>query len=138
MYSERYDLLSFRCFFAGKQNNGDDLVVLRAGCLTRRINPPPAKAFWSLSMYKLPEQLFIHNPLNRYVISSITEGLKYGEDGSLTVYLQHETPGLVKRVQLAARAEWPFLIANPPVLARVGSARPAVCAASAQGLTRFR
>jgi hypothetical protein len=38
---------------------------------------PPVKAFWSLSMYKLPEQLFIENSINRYVISSATEGLKY-------------------------------------------------------------
>ena len=29
---------------------------------------PPVNAFWSLSMYKLPEQLFIENPINRYVI----------------------------------------------------------------------
>ncbi len=54
---------------------------------------PPIKAFWSLSMYKLPEQLFIENPINRYVISSATKGLKYGDDGSLTVYIQHESPG---------------------------------------------
>ena len=33
---------------------------------------PPVKAFWSLSMYKLPEQHFIENPINRYVISSAT------------------------------------------------------------------
>jgi hypothetical protein len=54
---------------------------------------PPVKAFWSLSMYKLPEQLFIENSINRYVISSATKGLKYSDDGSLTVYLQHESPG---------------------------------------------
>ena len=54
---------------------------------------PPVKAFWSLSMYKLPEQLFIENEINRYVISSATEGLRYEEDGSLNVYIQKETPG---------------------------------------------
>lgn len=54
---------------------------------------PPVKAFWSLSMYKLPEQLFIENELNRYVISSATEGLKYEEDGSLNIYIRKENPG---------------------------------------------
>ena len=50
-------------------------------------------AFWSLSMYKLPEQLFIENSINRYVISSATEGLKYNQDGSLDVYIQKNSPG---------------------------------------------
>ena len=54
---------------------------------------PPVKAFWSISMYKLPEQLFIENEINRYVISSDTKGLKYNEDGSLDVYIQKENPG---------------------------------------------
>ena len=54
---------------------------------------PPVNAFWSLSMYKMPEQLFIENEINRYVISSATKGLKYNEDGSLNVYIQKENPG---------------------------------------------
>jgi hypothetical protein len=54
---------------------------------------PPVKSFWSLSMYKLPEQHFIHNPINRYTLGDRTEGVVYGEGGSLTVYLQHESPG---------------------------------------------
>jgi hypothetical protein len=53
---------------------------------------PPVKAFWSLSMYKLPEQLFIENEIDRYVISSATEGLQYNNDGSLDVYIQKENP----------------------------------------------
>jgi len=54
---------------------------------------PPARSFWSLSMYKLPEQLFIHNPIDRFTIGDRTGGVAYGEDGSLTVYMQHESPG---------------------------------------------
>lgn len=57
---------------------------------------PPAKAFWSLTMYKLPEQLLIENEINRYVVSSNTEGLKYNDDGSLDVYIQQEKPGAGK------------------------------------------
>lgn len=78
---------------------------------------PPVKAFWSLSMYKLPEQLFIENEIKRYVISSATEGLKYNEDGSLDVYIQKENPGKDKvsnwlpahdgTFSLQARLYWP-------------------------------
>ena len=78
---------------------------------------PPVKAFWSLSMYKLPEQHFIENEINRYVISSATEGLKYNEDGSLDVYIQKENPGEDKvsnwlpahngPFSLQARLYWP-------------------------------
>ena len=78
---------------------------------------PPVKAFWSLSMYKLPEQLFIENEINRYVISSATKDLKYNEDGSLDVYIQKENPGKEKvsnwlpahdgPFSLQARLYWP-------------------------------
>ena len=48
---------------------------------------PRVNAFWSLSMYTLPEQLFVENPLKKYVISSATKGLIYNADGSLDVYI---------------------------------------------------
>ena len=54
---------------------------------------PPVNAFWSLTMYKLPEVLFIHNEIHRYSISDRTKGIKYAEDGSLTLYIQSENPG---------------------------------------------
>lgn len=78
---------------------------------------PPVKAFWSLSMYKLPEQLFIENPINRYIIGSATEGLKYEDDGALNIYIQRESPGKDKEsnwlpahngpFSLQARLYWP-------------------------------
>lgn len=78
---------------------------------------PPVKAFWSFSMYKLPEQLFTENAIKRYVISSATEGLKYNKDGSLDIYIQKESPGADKesnwlpaydgKFSLQARLYWP-------------------------------
>jgi hypothetical protein len=44
-------------------------------------------------MYKSPEMLMVENSIKRYVIGDRTRGLKYGEDGSLTLYIQHESPG---------------------------------------------
>jgi hypothetical protein len=54
---------------------------------------PPVNAFWSLTMYKLPEVLFIHNEIHRYSISDRTKGIKFAKDGSLTLYIQSENPG---------------------------------------------
>ena len=69
---------------------------------------PPVNAFWSLSMYKLPEQHFIENPINRYVIGSATHGVQYGADGSLTIYLQLESPGADKESNWLPAPDGPF------------------------------
>jgi hypothetical protein len=54
---------------------------------------PPAKAFWSLTMYDATDFYLVPNRIKRYGISNITPGLKYNADGSLTMYIQHENPG---------------------------------------------
>jgi hypothetical protein len=55
---------------------------------------PPVRAFWSLTMYELPASLLYANPLNRYLINSpMLPGLKRDQDGGITLYLQHESPG---------------------------------------------
>jgi hypothetical protein len=56
-------------------------------------NLPPVKAFWSITMYQPPLVQMVENPIKRYSIGDRTRGLKYGEDGSLTLYIQHKTPG---------------------------------------------
>jgi hypothetical protein len=56
---------------------------------------PPAKAFWSLSMYEVTPEgraFFTDNPLSRYAIGDRTRGLVLGPDGSLEIYMQHERP----------------------------------------------
>lgn len=55
---------------------------------------PPVNAFWSLSMYDGRTQLFIDNPLDRYLLnSSSLDEFVFGEDGSLTLYVQKDSPG---------------------------------------------
>jgi len=55
---------------------------------------PPAAAFWSLTMYDGKTQLLVDNPLQRYLLnSSMGKSFQYGEDGSLTLYLQKDSPG---------------------------------------------
>lgn len=55
---------------------------------------PPVNAFWSLTMYNLPQSLMVENPINRYLINSpMLPQLKKNADGSITLYLQYESPG---------------------------------------------
>ena len=56
-------------------------------------NPaPPADAFWSCTMYDTPDYHLVANPIDRYSIGDRTPGLAYGDDGSVTIYLQTEAP----------------------------------------------
>jgi hypothetical protein len=52
---------------------------------------PPVDAFWSVTLYD-SRQRFVANPIGRYAIGD-RDRLKFDEDGSLTLYLQHESPG---------------------------------------------
>jgi hypothetical protein len=55
---------------------------------------PPVKAFWSVSMYDGKTQLFIENPLDRYLLnSSNLEDYVRGEDGSLVLHISKDSPG---------------------------------------------
>jgi len=55
---------------------------------------PPVTAFWSLTMYDGKTQLLIDNPLNRYLLNSpMMDQFVLSKDGSLTLYMQKESPG---------------------------------------------
>jgi hypothetical protein len=79
---------------------------------------PPVNAFWSVTMYDGKTQLLIKNPINRYLINSpMLPNLKKNADGSLTFYIQHESPGKEKEsnwlpapngpIYLVMRLYWP-------------------------------
>ena len=55
---------------------------------------PPVNAFWSLTMYDA-EGFQVANSLNRFAIGD-RDDLKYNADGSLDLYIQHESPGADK------------------------------------------
>jgi hypothetical protein len=54
--------------------------------------PPPARAFWSFTMYDTPDFYLVANPIDRYSIGDRTAGLRYNDDGSVTIYMQTEAP----------------------------------------------
>lgn len=56
----------------------------------------PVHSFWSLSLYEATEDgqfFFTDNPIGRYVIGDRTPGLKTNDDGSLDIWIGHESPG---------------------------------------------
>jgi len=70
---------------------------------------PPVKAFWSLSMYDGKTQLFIHNALNRYLLnSSMLKNFVHNQDGSLTLYIQKESPGKSLEANWLPAPDGPF------------------------------
>jgi hypothetical protein len=55
---------------------------------------PPVNAFWSFTMYELPQSLLTANPINRYLINSpMLPDLKKDANGNITLYIQNESPG---------------------------------------------
>ena len=79
---------------------------------------PPVNAFWSVTMYDGKSQLLIENPINRYLINSpMLPDMKKNADGSLTIYIQKDSPGADKEanwlpapndtVYLVMRLYWP-------------------------------
>jgi hypothetical protein len=52
---------------------------------------PPVNGFWSLTMYDA-NYFFVANPLNRYTLSQ-RNNFKTNADGSIDLYIQHDSPG---------------------------------------------
>jgi hypothetical protein len=72
---------------------------------------PPVNAFWSLTMYKMPESLLVANPINRYLINSpMLPELKKDADGGLTIYIQNDSPGKEKEANWLPAPVGPFMM----------------------------
>lgn len=57
---------------------------------------PPVNAFWSITMYEIDKGWwFVPNRLNKFTVSP-RNNLKTNDDGSITLYFQHESPGAEK------------------------------------------
>lgn len=73
---------------------------------------PPVNAFWSLTMYEMPASLLVENPINRYLINSpMLPKLKKNKDGSITLYISHQSPGKDKESNWLPAPAGPFVCA---------------------------
>ena len=52
---------------------------------------PPVNGFWSLTLYN-EHHFFAANAIGRYSLGTKNKDLKYGSDGSLTIYVQADPP----------------------------------------------
>jgi hypothetical protein len=96
---------------------------------------PPVNAFWSVTMYDGKSQLLIKNPIDRYLINSaMLPGMKKNADGSLTLYMQKDSPGADKEsnwlpapndtIYLILRLYWPKTQAPSILPAGQGTWKP--------------
>jgi hypothetical protein len=84
---------------------------------------PPVNSFWSVTMYDGKSQFLIQNPIDRYLLNSpMVSSMKKNADGSLTIYIQKDSPGVDKEanwlpapndtIYLVMRLYWPKTV--PP------------------------
>jgi hypothetical protein len=73
---------------------------------------PPVNAFWSLTMYELPEMLLVANPIDRYLLNStMLDDFVRDNDGGITIYIQHDSPGKDLESNWLPAPTSPFFIA---------------------------
>ena len=73
---------------------------------------PPVNAFWSVTMYDMPASLLYDNALDRYLINSpMLPRLDKEKDGSVTIYIQHASPGPKHQSNWLPAPAGPFTIA---------------------------
>jgi hypothetical protein len=60
-------------------------------------------------MYDGPTQFLVANPLNRYLLNStMSDSFQYGTDGSLTFYVQKDSPGADREANWLPAPAGPF------------------------------
>ena len=57
------------------------------------------------------QSFFVDNPINRYNIAAWMP-LKYNKDGSLDIYIQHESPGKANEANWLPAPEGDFSVTN--------------------------
>jgi hypothetical protein len=87
---------------AGKPLDGASKYVLRFAKDTM----PPVNAFWSVTLYD-SDGFQVANPLNRFALSSWMP-FKQDSDGSLTLYVQNESPGKENEANWLPAPKGPF------------------------------
>jgi hypothetical protein len=91
----------------GRPLGGEDryTVTFRAGQL------PPVETSWSLTMYSLPGERLVANPIDRHWIDSpMLPKLRRNADGGLTLSIQMNAPGGDKDANWLPAPAGPFMM----------------------------
>lgn len=90
--------------------------------------PPPARFFWSVTVYDAATRELYPNALGRYMAGDRTPGLKRGKDGSVTIQFSHRPEALGKSPNVLPVPAGPFYVAiraqGPEAAMRNGEWRP--------------
>ena len=97
--------------------DGDALDGSRHDYVLELAEPPPARGFWSFTVYDAKTRLLVRHPSGRYKLGDRDAGMRRGADGSITLHLQHDSPGSAREAnwlpvprqpfQIVARLYWP-------------------------------
>jgi hypothetical protein len=110
-----YGNTSAEAIYPGTSNDSAGAPLTGANKYTYRFRSgqlPPVNAFWSVTIYELPQSLLVANPMNRYSVnSSMLSSLVRDPDGGYTFYVQHDSPGIDKESNWLPAPEGPFTLA---------------------------
>jgi hypothetical protein len=96
--------------FARTDEHGEALSGERRYTLRFAAGEQPASHHWRISMYDL-DGFFVDNPIRRYGIGNVSERLQVGADGSVTVYIQHDSPAEGEEANWLPAPEGGFFLA---------------------------
>lgn len=129
IYGNSREETVYATYFSGRGGQALDASRYRYTLRFEKDQLPPCDAFWSLTLYDADTHLLVANPLKRYSIhSSMLESMTRGEDGSLTVYIQKESPGKSKEANWLPAPNGPFhgilrlYLPKPEVIAKTWTA----------------
>jgi hypothetical protein len=97
--------------YAEQDSTGEKLSGANNYTLTfPRGQTPPVDGFWSITMYIDDGGLWFYpNPLNKFTVS-MRNNPTFNDDGSLTLYFQHESPGKDKEANWLPAPNGPFTL----------------------------
>ncbi|GAA1854121.1 DUF1254 domain-containing protein [Asanoa iriomotensis] len=83
----------YEAVYAPVYVDGDGATLSGAHAYELRFpGPPPVDAFWSLTMYDMPDYYLVPNPIDRYSIGDRTPGLRREPEGAFTLRVSHSRP----------------------------------------------
>jgi hypothetical protein len=107
-----YGNTAAEALYPGLHNDSTGAPLSGANKYTVKFAPgqlPPVNAFWSLTMYELPQSLLVGNPINRYLINSpMLPSLVPDPGGGYTFYIQNESPGIEHESNWLPAPKGPF------------------------------
>jgi len=110
-----YGNTAAEAIYPSSSNDSSGTPLTGAHSYTLRFAPgqlPPVNAFWSVTMYELPQSLLVANPINRYLINSaMLPTLIKDPDGGITLNLQNKSPGPAREANWLPAPTGPFVIA---------------------------